>query len=62
MTTACDGNYSNLDQFRLLETHESTNVNLSICAVVQYGEACEKSAGLLRTLIDISDRALGLKF
>ena len=63
MRAACEDNYSNLDPFRLVETHKSTRVNTQL--FVQSFKMSKHSRhppGFYASPSDIPDRALGMKF
>ena len=62
MRTACEDNYSNLDPFRLLETHESTRVNSQFVQSFTMVKRATNPPGFCASLTDIPDRDLGLKF
>ena len=62
MRTACEDNYSNLDSFRLLETHENTRVNSQFVQSFNMVKRARNPPDFCASFIDIPDRALGLKF
>ena len=62
MRTSCEDNYSNLDPFRLLETHESTRVNSYFVQSFTMVKRARHPPGFCASLIVIPDRALGLKY
>ena len=62
MRTACEDNKSNLDPFRLFETHESTRVNSQFVQSFTMVKRARHPPSFCASLIDIPDRALGLKF